>query len=560
MRLLHARTLEFEVFHDDQIPQYVILSHTWGDEEVSYQEMRFLQQYNALPAELEEDIIFVAAMKMSVGLDILLDSRAIESRTGYSKIQEMANIAREKGMDYFWIDTCCIDKSSSAELQEAINSMYRWYQHSSFCAVHLEGVDITHYKSWGGMIDLATILQPCKWITRGWTLQELIAPRNLAFYDGNFTCIEAWRMYNGLERATGVSEYVLRTGDLSRSSVAQKMSWAATRKTTRIEDRAYSLMGLFGVQIPMLYGEGENAFSRLQEEIIRTTPDDSIFAWRATWGLTSSYCGLLAKSPDVFEQSQSVDRGRSTFAMSNMGLKIDAPLSLEIVSPEQLRNWRVPGHKGSDPIRLLLLDAEQYGRSIGLFVRRLEANFYARVAPNIFEHSKMSKLKLETLYFEDPPRIPRKLMSCAMYCFHFEFDQSEYSISSARPRGLWDQDRQELSIEIAPGGNDFSPYNTFHGMVWMTCHKPGFTLPFSIFIAYHVVTGRLWTKLLSSDYTPREIEWHTAISDTEISRRYEESSSPDTSQELQLPCGVLVEINIRAGLRRGLISYIVRIS
>ncbi|KAI4921401.1 hypothetical protein J4E85_008746 [Alternaria conjuncta] len=203
-----------------------------------------------------------------------------------------------------------------------------------------------------------------------------------------------------------------------------------------------------------------------------------------------------------------------------MGLKIDAPLSLEIVSPEQLRNWRVPGHKGSDPIRLLLLDADQYGRSIGLFVRRLEANFYARVAPNIFEHSKMSKLKLETLYFEDPPRIPRKLMSCAMYCFHFEFDQSEYSISSARPQGLWDQDRQELSIEIAPGRNDFPPYNTFYGMVWMTCHKPGFTLPFSIFIAYHVVTGRLWTQLLSSDYTLREIEWHTAISDMEISRRY----------------------------------------
>lgn len=162
------------------------------------------------------------------------------------------------------------------------------------------------------------------------------------FYDQNFTSVQIWGMYNGLARATGVSESVLRTGDLSRSSVAQKMSRAATRKTTRIEDRAYSLMDLFGIQIPMLYGEGENALSRLQEEIIRTTPDDSIFAWRAAWGSASSYCGLLAKSPDVFEQSQSVDRGRSTFAMSNLGLKIEALLSPGYASEKRFRECRLP--------------------------------------------------------------------------------------------------------------------------------------------------------------------------------------------------------------------------
>ena len=362
------------------------------------------------------------------------------------------------------------------------------------------------------------------------------------------TCIEAWGTYNELARTTGVSEYVLRTGDLSRSSVAQKMSWAATRKTTRIEDRAYSLMGLFGIQIPMLYGEGENAFSRLQEEIIRTTPDDSIFAWRAAWGSTSSYCGLLAKSPDVFEQSQTVDQGRSTFAMSNLGLKIEALLS--------------PEYPSKDPIRFLVLDARQNGRAIGLIVRKLESTFYARVEPNMFYDADESVLKRETLHFERILRIPRQFMSCAMHCLHFEFDNSKYHILSVQPRELWNPDRKELRIRLAciPGRYDPLFFRSFFGMVWLRCNRPGSARPFSLFFAHDQTTGQFWAKLLNFDLTPHEMEWHNAIQDTEVSRRYEEGNIAETSHELQLPWGVLVEIDIRVGLRRGLISYIVRIS
>jgi hypothetical protein len=189
MRLLRAETLEFEVFHDDETPDYLILSHTWGNEEVTYQEMRFLQQHHALPDSLKSNSMFIATLEAATGLKIsTVDSKPIHARAGYKKIQESAKVAGQKGLEFFWIDTCCIDKTSSAELQEAINSMYRWYEQSCFCVVHLEDAEperdpeselLRRY-------DVDTILQTSRWITRGWTLQELIAPRDLTFYDQEY--------------------------------------------------------------------------------------------------------------------------------------------------------------------------------------------------------------------------------------------------------------------------------------------------------------------------------------------------------------------------------------
>ncbi|KAF2252882.1 HET-domain-containing protein [Trematosphaeria pertusa] len=249
MRLLHSQTLQFKVFNGERLPSFLILSHTWGDEEVNYQDMVFVQQ---------EDIIGSA---------------------GFRKIQKTAEVAREHHYEYFWVDTCCIDKTNSAELQEAINSMFLWYQKSAVCVVYLE--DVAAGLNWMDN-DLGELLPKSRWTTRGWTLQELIAPRNVHFYDQSWVYItQKHAAPFDVHRATKIPEYVLLTGDLSRASVAQKMSWAAYRSTVRIEDRAYSLMGLFGVHVPMLYGEGENAFIRLQEEILRTTADDSIFAWHA---------------------------------------------------------------------------------------------------------------------------------------------------------------------------------------------------------------------------------------------------------------------------------------
>lgn len=173
MRLLHATTLEFKIFHDDQIPPYLILSHTWGSEEVSYQEMRFLQQYYSLPETLRNNKIFVATLKAAAGLDVSsAESKLIKQRSGYTKIVKMAELSREKNLEYFWIDTCCIDKSSSAELQEAINSMFRWYQHSDLCIVHLEHCHDLERRSAAGLdiVYFLKALTGSRWITRGWTL------------------------------------------------------------------------------------------------------------------------------------------------------------------------------------------------------------------------------------------------------------------------------------------------------------------------------------------------------------------------------------------------------
>lgn len=118
-----------------------------------------------------------------------------------------------------------------------------------------------------------------RWFTRGWTLQELIAPRSLRLYSKEWALLgmksQPW-MIDALSDITGVPKQVLQTGDASGCCVAQRMGWASKRRTTRIEDRAYCLLGLFDVNMPLLYGERENAFARLRKEIMETSDDDSI--------------------------------------------------------------------------------------------------------------------------------------------------------------------------------------------------------------------------------------------------------------------------------------------
>ncbi|KIM66753.1 hypothetical protein SCLCIDRAFT_62188, partial [Scleroderma citrinum Foug A] len=202
-------------------------------------------------------------------------------RGGYRKILDSCEQARKDGYRWLWVDTCCIDKRSSAELSEAINSMYRWYENAKVCYAYLHDVpgpsfptasDDERYPDFSGWPE---------WFSRGWTLQELIAPSNVQFFNINWQSIGDKRMLAlTLRNITGIPEDILTHGlHGNRLCVAQIMSWAARRKTTRVEDRAYSLMGLLEVNMPMLYGEGKKAFHRLQLEIIRASNDQSIFAW-----------------------------------------------------------------------------------------------------------------------------------------------------------------------------------------------------------------------------------------------------------------------------------------
>ena len=213
---------------------------------------------------------------------------------------------------------CCIDKTSSAELTEAINSMYAWYIRAAVCYVYFADVPPSSNTE-----HMATQLRDSRWFTRGWTLQELIAPREMLFFASDWSYIAAKQeVLPLLSRITNIDIDVLKTGDLSEASVAKKMSWAATRKTSRGEDMAYCLLGMFNVNMPLLYGEGPvKAFRRLQEAIMRLTHDQSLFAWgdfvtnfsiiptsalSGPWQAPQPQYGLFADSPADFRQSGSI--------------------------------------------------------------------------------------------------------------------------------------------------------------------------------------------------------------------------------------------------------------
>ena len=192
------------------------------------------------------------------------------------KVREACAFARANGYQYIWIDSCCIDKTSSAELSEAINSMYAWYARAEICYAYLADVPpaADHRKP-------RSDFRGSLWFTRGWTLQELIAPRDVLFLSGDWAPIgPKYALVDLIEDITGISEEaLLHVEPLDRFSVAQRLSWAAGRETTRLEDQAYSLLGIFDINMPTLYGEGDRAFRRLQEEIMQRVPDQSLFAW-----------------------------------------------------------------------------------------------------------------------------------------------------------------------------------------------------------------------------------------------------------------------------------------
>ncbi|KAK6853768.1 HET-domain-containing protein [Apiospora arundinis] len=247
MYLINVDTLELERF-DANVPTYAILSHRWREGEVSFSEFH--------------------------------DPSKRHSKAGFAKILATCAQAQKDLLSYAWVDTCCIDKSSSAELSEAINSMYKWYQKSTVCYAYLDDVSALH--------DPTHPLEKSDWFTRGWTLQELIAPVGLSFFCNLNGSQSTWdflgdkhELIDLIRGVTHIPEDVLSTGIQPRKfTVSERMRWAADRKTTREEDKAYCLMGLFDVNMPLLYGEGDKAFLRLQEEIVRNTDDDTIFAWR----------------------------------------------------------------------------------------------------------------------------------------------------------------------------------------------------------------------------------------------------------------------------------------
>ncbi|EJF61860.1 HET-domain-containing protein, partial [Dichomitus squalens LYAD-421 SS1] len=219
---------------------YAILSHTWDSKgEQTYQDLR-----------------------TSIWEDPRLSS----------KVRRACERARKDGFRYIWIDSCCIDKRNSAELSEAINSMYAWYRLAKLCYAFLADVPPSPQSP--------EDVSQSRWFTRGWTLQELIAPSEVVFLSMDWASFGTKHsMARVLEGITGIDEAVLKhEQSLDEISVARRMSWASRRETTRVEDEAYSLLGIFDISMPPIYGEGRRAFRRLQEEILKRIPDQSLFA------------------------------------------------------------------------------------------------------------------------------------------------------------------------------------------------------------------------------------------------------------------------------------------
>jgi hypothetical protein len=252
MRLLELKSSgEYGLSRDliDNIPPYAILSHTWGAD--------------------AEEVTF---------RDLCSDPSKIKS--GYKKIRFCGEQARRDGLQYFWVDTCCIDKSNNNELSEAINSMFRWYRNAAKCYVYLSDVSglASNVDPKLSQITWETAFRKSKWFTRGWTLQELIAPTLVEFFSkegkllGNKVSLE-----RHIHEITGIPIKALQGGPLFDFSITERMFWAEKRETTRKEDKAYSLLGVFDIHMPLIYGEGtKSAFRRLREEINKASKGKSL--------------------------------------------------------------------------------------------------------------------------------------------------------------------------------------------------------------------------------------------------------------------------------------------
>ncbi|KAK7972179.1 HET-domain-containing protein [Apiospora saccharicola] len=265
MRLLNTSTFRLrQLTEGESAPPYAALSHCWGAEEVLYS-------------------------------DLQSTDKDLSQKYGFQKLVGACREAFDRHqLDWLWADTVCIDRSSSAELSESINSMYRWYRNCNICLAYLGDV----CASVGPPED---VLAKSRWMQRSWTLIELIAPRNLQFFSADWSLIGTKEsLISNLSRITQIDETVLEDADsMSDFPIGKRMSWAARRSATKVEDVAYSLLGIFGISMSTIYGEGERAFMRLQEELLKTLDDASLFAWKATDD--QEYRGILARSPSEFE-------------------------------------------------------------------------------------------------------------------------------------------------------------------------------------------------------------------------------------------------------------------
>ncbi|RTE84421.1 hypothetical protein BHE90_000968 [Fusarium euwallaceae] len=450
IRLIHAETQQLFFFMGEGTPKYAILSHTWGEGEISFQDM------------------------VAIGLD---PEHEATKRRGYAKIVQTCEQAKKDNIPYVWVDTCCIDKTSSSELSEAINTMYRWYQQAEICYAVLEDLNISDLDVSGA--DLETALSRCRWFTRGWCLQELIAPRNIEFFDAQWNHIGSKAENKSmLSRITNADEEIL-AGETAVGSipVACRMSWAAGRQTTREEDMAYSLLGIFDVNMPMLYGEGgQKAFKRLQEEIIKTSNDLSIFAFpneaeEGKLGSTRLYADLFAKHPRDFASCGQLRhigidvRWNDAFALTNKGLHFRRAT---FRADQRLGVFIMPlncGKSESEPV-------EMHFRKVGsgLYVRCDSIDQPKAIAPLVADDGRFDAEVEEEAYIISnlSPPVQLRLAQPDEYAIHFwsrthHLGAAVQPLQRASSSLYWDISRMQF---LTKGSKSFQGFcKVFPGML-----------------------------------------------------------------------------------------------
>lgn len=459
MWLIDTSTLTLTFHANTPSKSYIILSHTWGDGEVTFQDLHQHRHHDGGHRQL-----------------------AKFKKTGFAKIQAVCSLAQARGFAYAWVDTCCIDKTSSAELTENINAMYRYYASSAFCFAYLcdlppltedqkrEEVNWwSDYDRYTNGYDhfaapsTAETLRDCRWFSRGWTLQELIAPRYVEFYDADWDFRGSRDNWKGtLAEITGVNLSVLsHERSLDTVPVATRLSWAARRETSRQEDAAYCLLGLFGVYMPLIYGEGDNAFLRLQEEICRMTNDLSLFAWKASPPAGAEqrqqqqmFRGIFARSASEFAHCNRLHAAQSKgftgeFSITNKGLRFEQRLTPSFA-----------------PVYVYEMDVQSFldDAYLGIYLAKVDEKFVRFRPGELVEKTRRAKLPgNETAFYvkkvlgrDESEAMQDKLeTSTEIMLIH---DPEQLDIIGVGPKGAWHAQQRTFFTQIKDTGSRFTCY------------------------------------------------------------------------------------------------------
>ncbi|KAL2673871.1 hypothetical protein Neosp_012315 [[Neocosmospora] mangrovei] len=531
MRLINVRTMALEEFYGDQLPKYAILSHTWGQGEVTFQDWK--------------------------------DPNLASQKAGFAKILGACRQAREDSLEYLWVDTNCIDKTSSAELSEAINSMFAWYRDAVVCYAFL--IDVPTIPTSGQ--DRFKGFCQSRWFTRGWTLQELLAPEEVIFFDQNWQTIGA-RSGSLAERISAITQInvnlIKDPSTLVLASVAQKMSWLSRRVTSRVEDMAYCMLGIFDINMPLLYGEGKNAFLRLQEEIVKISTDHTIFCWYWVESVPGSWTSMLAPTPAAFESSgcyiEPIRDAKSPelfpYSFTNAGLSIRLPLVSALGYSFALLEAHHPGYSGQSAIPL------RYVVELGAFRRIPFPPGPVSIEPwrsepprKVLVRARPGPSQWEPI-FSAPSFQYGLLLTTDANVLKDPWDSgprvspmptSLKGFVTTYPAGLWDDERSLIMFPTQHSG----PKKVFAVMVQIRIkHKPGFVMLFAIREQKYGET--LWFCKLSPESAWRDDE---SIAEQILERFKEDVSNRAAAfmcsgrEDLAFHLDILAEQNISSSTR-----------